>query len=268
MPEAPEPAPAAPDAPAPEGPSVGDSLSDAFRVVLDRPQLFIGLWLCTAAPAEALSYGFKQWAGHGTKEGLRQAFASDPKLIAIYALVLFVGLVAHLISQAAVVTAAAEQMSDRRADFKESLNRGLERLPALLWTSIVVGLRIVGGIILLIVPGIIMAIRYSLADYATIFEGVTGGAAAARSRELVLSRMWDVVVMMLAVAVVTVLGTAAVLLLDVFAAVALGLVGLKAALPLVIAFFACLASLVSAWNTAAFTSFYLRLAALPPATKA
>jgi hypothetical protein len=55
------------------------------------------------------------------------------------------------------------------------------------------GLIITLGLIALIIPGIIFAIRYSQVQYVVIDEGLTGMAALRRSQELVDKRKMDLV---------------------------------------------------------------------------
>lgn len=61
------------------------------------------------------------------------------------------------------------------------------------FTSLLVGLLVFVGIILLVIPGLIFAIWFSLAIPAFIFEGTWGWSALSRSRQLVKGRYWKAV---------------------------------------------------------------------------
>ncbi|MDO8499038.1 MAG: hypothetical protein Q7S66_00020 [bacterium] len=61
--------------------------------------------------------------------------------------------------------------------------------PVLL-TSVLTGIFVICGAILLVIPGIIFAIWYSLAIYIAIFEGKKGWAALQTSKSLVAGRWW------------------------------------------------------------------------------
>lgn len=64
-------------------------------------------------------------------------------------------------------------------------------LPAI-WVTILVGLVIVGGLVLLIIPGIIFAIWFAFGSYAMILDGRRGTAALKYSKQLVAGRWGEV----------------------------------------------------------------------------
>lgn len=66
---------------------------------------------------------------------------------------------------------------------------GFSRLGALIWTSILMGLAIMGGFILLIIPGILCLLWFGLAQHVVVLEGLSGGKALGRSRQLTRSSM-------------------------------------------------------------------------------
>lgn len=61
-----------------------------------------------------------------------------------------------------------------------------------LGTQILYGLIVVGGFILLVVPGVIFLAWFSMAQYVMVEEHIYGMAALRRSRELVRGRIWDI----------------------------------------------------------------------------
>ena len=67
----------------------------------------------------------------------------------------------------------------------EVLRFGLSRLLSILLVSVLVGLAVFGGLLLLIVPGIIFAIRFTVAVPALVVEDVRGREAMRRSWRLV-----------------------------------------------------------------------------------
>lgn len=62
-----------------------------------------------------------------------------------------------------------------------------------LWVSILTGLIILGGMILLIIPGLIFSIWYFFSIYVFGVDGVRGYAALQKSKDLVQGRFWPVV---------------------------------------------------------------------------
>ena len=57
--------------------------------------------------------------------------------------------------------------------------------------TVVVALIVIGGFLLLIVPGLIFTYRYSLAAYAMLDENLSVGQSLKRSRELVRGHGWE-----------------------------------------------------------------------------
>lgn len=58
--------------------------------------------------------------------------------------------------------------------------------------SFLVGLSVIGGTLLFIIPGIIFAVWYSFTSYAVIFEGLQGLNALRASKSLVVGRWWPI----------------------------------------------------------------------------
>jgi hypothetical protein len=80
-----------------------------------------------------------------------------------------------------------------KLSWQASLPKSYKDAWAVAWTSLLSGLIITLGLIALIIPGIIFAIRYSQVQYVVIDEGLTGMAALRRSQELVDKRKMDLV---------------------------------------------------------------------------
>jgi Membrane domain of glycerophosphoryl diester phosphodiesterase len=66
------------------------------------------------------------------------------------------------------------------------------RLASMLWVSILMGLGVGLGLVLLIVPGILLAIRWAVAVPVVMLEGLGARAAMRRSQELVRGHRKDV----------------------------------------------------------------------------
>lgn len=81
-----------------------------------------------------------------------------------------------------------EQASDWRLAFSNSSHLILP----VIWTSILVALIVLGGTILLIIPGIIFSIWYSFTFYTVIFEDKRGFNALSSSKALVVGRWWRI----------------------------------------------------------------------------
>jgi len=67
----------------------------------------------------------------------------------------------------------------------EAIKHGFRRLLPLIGTSILMGLAVAGGFLLLIIPGILCMIWFSLSQHVVVIEELSGVAALKRSKKLV-----------------------------------------------------------------------------------
>lgn len=119
--------------------------------------------------------------------------ASAPLLIVSGIGGILIGLVAQPITQAALIFAIAELYLGNRPSVGQSFSRGTSRFVPLLGTNILYGLAVMGGMILLIVPGIIFALWFWLYQHVVVIEEESGSKALGRSRALMKSNMNKVV---------------------------------------------------------------------------
>jgi hypothetical protein len=85
---------------------------------------------------------------------------------------------------AAVIHAVASAYLSRPTSLGECFSHASQRFLALLGTWLLMVLAIMGGFILCIVPGIIFAFWFMLAQHVTVLEGSAGSAALGRSKAL------------------------------------------------------------------------------------
>lgn len=86
-----------------------------------------------------------------------------------------------------VVRTAAE---DSRASARDAIAVGLDVFPRLLPAIALVGLGVFGGFMLLIVPGVILAVRWMVVSQVVVVEGSGGSEALRRSFDLTRGRFW------------------------------------------------------------------------------
>jgi hypothetical protein len=102
-------------------------------------------------------------------------------------------LIAVLISavlQAAILRAAAQATIGDPVDVEASYRYGLKRLWSVILVSILVGLVVAVGFILLVIPGIIFLVFLSVSIPVLIVEGRRGTEAMGRSWNLVKGNFW------------------------------------------------------------------------------
>ena len=114
--------------------------------------------------------------------------------------VLFVAAIGAAISviiwavlEAAIIRAAAEATIGDPVDPEASYRYGFRRLGSVILVSLLVGLAVLGGLILLVIPGLIFAVFLSVAIPALIVENRRGTDAMGRSWNLVKGHFWHAV---------------------------------------------------------------------------
>jgi len=113
-----------------------------------------------------------------------------------------VGLVIIMYYYAAVTLTVSVYLTGHKAGLLQVLKRISGTLIfQLLGTLVLVALAIIGGFILLIIPGIIFAIRFLFASPIVVLERVTYARAMRRSRELVKDHWWRIFLSLLVVTV-------------------------------------------------------------------
>ena len=105
--------------------------------------------------------------------------------------------------EAAVSRATAQTTVGDPIDVEASYRWAFDHLWSILGISLLAALVIVGGLILLIVPGLIFAVMLSVVIPAFVFEGRRGSSALGRSWDLVKGHFWHVVGAILLAALIT-----------------------------------------------------------------
>jgi hypothetical protein len=93
-------------------------------------------------------------------------------------------IVAGAVLQAALIAATVRQLSGRPVDIGQSVSAALSRIVPIILLSLLVGLAIMVGLLLLIVPGIIFYLMYIVAVPAMMAEGRGVTDSMRRSAEL------------------------------------------------------------------------------------
>lgn len=166
-----------------------------FVGIMALPQLFM---LAVGLSMEALQASTSpQQAG-----GDPQAAASAAFGIGIFFLVgMLVMLVAfyatYVLALAATVFAVSDVYLGRPTSVRAAYGRVRGKVWRLLDVLISTGLRIVFGFMLLIIPGVVLLIRYALAIPAAVLEDLKANAAMKRSAELAKGRYGRIFVVLL-----------------------------------------------------------------------
>jgi hypothetical protein len=98
--------------------------------------------------------------------------------------------IGSLVATGATFKALAESFLGEQPEWKDSLGFALRRIHSLIWLSFLAALFTALGTILLVIPGIYLAIAFTVAVPALLSEGLRGRKALGRSRRLVKGRWW------------------------------------------------------------------------------
>lgn len=116
---------------------------------------------------------------------------------------LAISVIISAVLQAAILRAAAQATIGDPVDPEESYRFGFKRLGSVILVSLLVGLAVAGGFILLIVPGIVFFVFLSVSVPVLIVENRRGTAAMGRSWNLVKGRFWHAFGVVLVLAIIS-----------------------------------------------------------------
>ncbi|MGH2659183.1 MAG: glycerophosphoryl diester phosphodiesterase membrane domain-containing protein [Actinomycetota bacterium] len=180
--------------------SVGDILGDAFRLYGKHWLMLVQVVAVVAVPLTLIQYLvtdqlaenviIRRDVGGGTIEIVAE---SELWRDAVTALV--VAIVSLLVTQVligAIAWTVAGILVGREPSISDSYRFGAARIWSILLVSVLSALAIIGGFILLVIPGFIILTHLVCSIPAVVVEGKRGRAALSRSWRLVRGRAWPV----------------------------------------------------------------------------
>ncbi len=81
---------------------------------------------------------------------------------------------------------------NENATLPQAMKFAMEKFGTYLWVALLAALAILGGAILLIVPGVIVAVWFFFSGFVVVDQGASGVTALVKSRMLVSGRWWPV----------------------------------------------------------------------------
>jgi hypothetical protein len=259
------PAPAAPLPPPDEPLGVGELLTAGTTVTLDNAGVIFGVWAVCGLPPQLLRQVLVARAGLESRDALRAALESrDWSVLGPLAAVGAVGLTLGVLGHATTLLVTANAHKGRPLPLGDALLGGAERAASVVGASVVTAGASFAGTLALVLPGLYLLVRLSLAACAAVVEEKGPFAAVSRSWALTAGRFSEVVVRMTAFVVLAAFGT----VLLIFGGTILGVLASLAGPPgtilarlVVNAFYFVL----TAWVAACVTKLYLDLASRRPA---
>lgn len=159
--------------------SFGEILDTGFRLVRNHFALFIGIGATLYVPLAFAGYAINQSMGlaAGSPEAAMKAGLAAMGLGLVMAAL-------SPIATAAITHAIAESYLGRRASFGEALRVALSILLPLMGTFLLYLLAVMGGFLVLVIPGIYLMLAFMLVTQIMVIERRFGTRALGRSRAL------------------------------------------------------------------------------------
>ncbi len=180
---------------------IGTVIQTTFGVIR-RNFVSFGLISLLFAGIPALIIGLA--APRGSAEAFTNPGATGTILLGV-----LVSIVATAVLQGALVHMTAADLSGRSVSASAGITTGVRNFLPLLGIGLLMGLGIAVGILFLAVPGIILAIMWSVTVPASIVERLTITSAFGRSRNLTRNNRWRILgltlVMVIAIVVIEVI---------------------------------------------------------------
>jgi hypothetical protein len=171
---------------------IGEILSTAFQFYQRHWRTLLAIAAVVVVPVTLLQYLLGDQVrtqGEETANGV--VIETATWAVGIAGLVTaLAGLLMFLVLTGAITRAVAAEVAGEDPGVEQSYRFGFHRIWSVLLVSVLVGLATVGGLILLIIPGIYIGVRLAVSIEALVVEGRRGTQAMSRSWELVGGHWW------------------------------------------------------------------------------
>jgi hypothetical protein len=177
---------------------LGDILSTAFEVYKANAAKLIVIVAIVVVPLALLSALFTDVIFDPTAEIVNVNGVPTLENVGFFTALIagaigaVIAFVMGFVLQAAVTRAAAQAVIGDPVDAEASYRYGFKRLGSVILVSLLVGLILLGGFILLIIPGIIFLVFLAVTIPALVVENKRGTDALGRSWNLVKGAFWHV----------------------------------------------------------------------------
>jgi hypothetical protein len=171
---------------------IGEILSTAFQLYQRHWRTLLAIAAVVVVPFTLLQYLLGdqiRTRGEVTSNGVVVETATWAVGIAGLVAAL-AGVVMFLVLTGAITRAVAAEVVGEDLGVEQSYRFGFHRFWSVLLVSVLVGLAIIGGLIVFIIPGIYIGVRLAVSIETLVVEGRRGTQAMGRSWELVGGHWW------------------------------------------------------------------------------
>jgi hypothetical protein len=170
---------------------VGEILSAAFRLYRQHWRTLLAIAAVVVVPLTLLQYLLGDQVRAQSKVTSNGVVSTSSWAVGVSGLVAaLAGLLMYFVLTGAITRAVAAEVVGEDPGVEQSYRFGFHRLGSVLLLSVLVGLATVGGLILLVIPGIYIGVRLAVSIEALVIEGRRGTQAMSRSWELVGGHWW------------------------------------------------------------------------------
>jgi len=171
---------------------LGETLDAAFRLYKSSWKLFVGASALLLIPLNFIqSFLTRENLGvllHPDRRPLPEPNATSA--FATFGFVLITFLIVNPFLTALFARATSQIYLGKTPELSETLRFARSKIPSILLITILTFLAVVGGTVLLIIPGIIFYVRFTFGTAAMVVEDVRGRKAMKRSWRLAKGRFW------------------------------------------------------------------------------
>jgi hypothetical protein len=170
---------------------IGEILSTALQLYRRHWRTLLAIAAVVVVPITLLHYllgDLVRTQGETTRNGVVETATWSVGIAGLVAAL--AGILMYLVLTGAITRAVAAEVAGQDPSVEQSYRFGFHRLGSVLLVSVLVGLAIVGGLILFVIPGIYIGIRLCVSIEALVVEGRRSTQAMGRSWELVGGHWW------------------------------------------------------------------------------
>jgi len=164
--------------------TVGQILDNSFRLYRQNFIKFLAIMAVIYVPLALIQMGLLQVSG--SQESIRTASQNEPDPATLIGgmVNLFVTIVGTTLGSAALIRSVSQSYLGKSTSIGEAYRTVLPKLLTLIGAVIMVALLVMLGFLLLIVPGIIFMLRYSLTSQSIVIEDLKAVEGMGRSKNL------------------------------------------------------------------------------------
>jgi hypothetical protein len=170
---------------------IGEILTTALQLYQRHWRTLLAIAAVVVVPITLVHYllgDLVRTQGETTRNGVEQTATWSVGIAGLVAAL--AGILMYLVLTGAITRAVAAEVAGQDPSVEQSYRFGFHRLGSVLLVSVLVGLATIGGLILLVIPGIWIGIRLCVSIEALVVEGRRGTEAMGRSWGLVGGHWW------------------------------------------------------------------------------